>query len=124
MCTRDGSPLVPKSLKGAKEQDEEDEEAGSCDAQEAGPSTSVPAASAAAVAAPLPVAPPRAAPSERYASELEMLCSEFPSFDRELLKSLLEDQAGDVLDVRAMLRVRAWRDLNKGLIDLLAVHPS
>ena len=74
---------------------EERDEAGPSGVQTAGPSSSVAVAAA-----------PRPPPAEKYASELETLVSEFPGFDRELLKSLLEDQAGDVLDVRAMLRVR------------------
>jgi hypothetical protein len=50
-----------------------------------------------------------ALPKEKYGAELATLASEFPDFDRDLLKSLLEDQAGDLLDVRAMLRVRNRR---------------
>ena len=74
--------------------------------------SSAPSAVAHAVP-PSPCAAPSAAPpipplKEKYSAELATLTAEFPDFDRDLLKSLLEDQAGDLLDVRAMLRVRAY----------------
>ena len=53
-------------------------------------------------------AAPRAVPAEKYGADLEELCAEFPDFDRMLMEDMLEDQGGDVRDVRAMLRVGAW----------------
>ena len=106
-------PFFPKKIKkstfhlatGNDEQEmEERDEAGPSGVQTAGPSSSV-AVAPNVMTVPLAAAP-RPAPAEKYASEIETLVSEFPGFDRELLKGLLEDQAGDVLDVRAMLRVR------------------
>ena len=41
------------------------------------------------------------------AEEMETLCSDFPDYDKELLKGMLEDQAGDVMELRAVLRVSA-----------------
>ena len=32
--------------------------------------------------------------------------ADFPEYDEELLKCMLEDQSGDVLETRAVLRVR------------------
>ncbi|GAX84579.1 hypothetical protein CEUSTIGMA_g12000.t1 [Chlamydomonas eustigma] len=55
--------------------------------------------------APAPSQRIQSDPADKYAAELAMLTSEFPDFDRELIRSLLEDQAGDMLDVRAMLRM-------------------
>ena len=42
------------------------------------------------------------------AEELAALCSDFPEYDGELLKGMLEDQAGDVPELRAVLRVSAF----------------
>ncbi len=39
------------------------------------------------------------------AEEVTALVTDFPEYDEELLKSMLEDQAGDVLELRAVLRV-------------------
>lgn len=41
------------------------------------------------------------------AEELAALCSDFPEYDRELLQAMLEDQAGDAMELRAVLRVSA-----------------
>ena len=39
------------------------------------------------------------------AEEMAALVADFPEYDEELLKGMLEDQAGDVLELRAVLRV-------------------
>ena len=41
------------------------------------------------------------------AEEMAALVADFPEYDEELLKGMLEDQAGDVLELRAVLRVGA-----------------
>lgn len=50
-------------------------------------------------------AAPASRPSHQYSSELLLLHKEFPEFDESLVLGLLEDQGGDVLDVRHSLRV-------------------
>ena len=40
------------------------------------------------------------------AEEMAALVADFPEYDEELLKCMLEDQSGDVLETRAVLRVR------------------
>lgn len=44
------------------------------------------------------------------------LCTDFPEYDEELLKGMLEDQAGDVPELRAVLRVSANNSLNIPLL--------
>lgn len=39
------------------------------------------------------------------AEEMAALVADFPEYDEELLKLMLEDQVGDVLETRAVLRV-------------------
>ena len=62
-----------------------------------------------AKAAPVPSPPrPRLPPVqsvEKYASQIEMLREEFPCIDVSMIKCFLEDQEGDVKDVRYTLRV-------------------
>lgn len=62
-----------------------------------------------AKAAPAPSPPrPRPAPVqkvEKYASQIEMLREEFPGIDESMIKCFLEDQEGDLKDVRYTLRV-------------------
>lgn len=38
------------------------------------------------------------------AEELAALVADFPEYDEELLKGMVEDQGGDVLETRAVLR--------------------
>ena len=40
------------------------------------------------------------------AEKMAALVADFPEYDEELLKCMLEDQSGDVLETRAVLRVR------------------
>ena len=99
-----------------EDQEEEEEEgagpSGTAVASNAGfssaPSAAAPAAPPSLSAAPSAAAARELPLKEKYAAELATLTAEFPDFDRDLLKSLLEDQAGDLLDVRAMLRVRGY----------------
>tara|TARA_B100001094_G_C17725551_1_gene574068 strand:- start:392 stop:583 length:192 start_codon:yes stop_codon:yes gene_type:complete len=42
---------------------------------------------------------------EKYASQIEMLREEFPGIDESMIKCFLEDQEGDLKDVRYTLRV-------------------
>ena len=44
--------------------------------------------------------------ADNAAGEMSALVADFPEYDEELLKCMLEDQAGDVEEVRATLRVR------------------
>lgn len=41
----------------------------------------------------------------RWAKELDILADEQPNIDRSLIQSILEDQDGDVKEVRVMLKV-------------------
>ncbi len=50
------------------------------------------------------------------AEEMAALCTDFPEYDEELLKGMLEDQAGDVPELRAVLRVSANNSLNIPLL--------
>jgi hypothetical protein len=43
----------------------------------------------------------------RAAEEMAALAADFPEFDAALLAGMVEDQGGDVAEVRAGLRVRA-----------------
>lgn len=40
------------------------------------------------------------------AEEVAALEADFPEYDKELLAGMLEDQGGDALETRAVLRVR------------------
>ena len=61
----------------------------------AGPSTAIPA-------------PPAAAPAvneqAKRAATIDSLCQQFPTVDRGLIESIMEDQGNDVRDVVVMLR--------------------
>jgi len=70
-------------------------------ANAAGPSTGPSTSGAAAASVP---APAPAAAKDKYASELAALREDFPDFDEELIRGLLEDQGGDLQDVRVMLK--------------------
>ncbi|KAG1680327.1 hypothetical protein FOA52_015417 [Chlamydomonas sp. UWO 241] len=98
---------------GAEEGEDEDggdgEEERGCEGPSgsggAGPSGSaadVDSPPAAAVAVPAASAAPAPA-KERFADELASLADEFPGTDVGLLRMLLEDQAGDMADVRVMV---------------------
>ena len=41
------------------------------------------------------------------AEEMAALAADFPEYDEELLKGMVDDQGGDFLETRAVLRVRA-----------------
>ena len=56
-------------------------------------------------ASPRPTPPVAVQKAEKYANELEMLKGEFPSIDAMMIQCFLDDQEGDVKDVRYTLRV-------------------
>ena len=47
----------------------------------------------------------------RAAEEMAALAADFPEFDAALLAGMVEDQGGDVAEVRAGLRVRPQNPL-------------
>ncbi|MEW5310725.1 MAG: hypothetical protein WDW38_002493 [Sanguina aurantia] len=75
--------------------------AGSSAAQ---PSQPASAAVAAAAVAAVAVAAGPSKPTHQYSSELALLQKEYPEFDESLVLGLLEDQGGDLLDVRHSLK--------------------
>lgn len=71
---------------------------------------SAPAPSAPSAAASAPASVPASVP---HAKELEILASEFPDVDRSLIQIFLEDQGGDLLDVRAIIRKTLKKETTK-----------
>jgi len=70
----------------------------------AAPSAAVAVAAAAAAVAAAPSAAAPSAAAGRYASELAQLRAAYPDFDESLMLGMLEDQGGDIEEVRAYLR--------------------
>ena len=111
-------PAAPKSgAKGTKRKaaaEAEEEEARAeegVEKQAAAALELVPVPEEAAAAKPkanVKAASPPAVPAEKYRVELAELCAEFPDCDRRLMKEMVDDQGGDVRDVRAMMLVGAW----------------
>jgi hypothetical protein len=71
-------------------------------------------------AAPVPeslASPPRPLESaRRWALEVASLMGEFPDGDEGLVRGMLEDQGGDLADVRVMLRVRTCERLPRNWV--------
>ncbi|CAL5219145.1 g922 [Coccomyxa viridis] len=87
-----------------------EESAAAAEVDANGAHDAAPAAAVAAASQRQPAPASAAAPaatngaSAASAEEMAALCTDFPEYDEELLKGMLEDQAGDVPELRAVLR--------------------
>ena len=123
---RDMQTLIETLQQRAQEEDAQRAEAAGAEEEEGGQGAAAgpkkgaaPASKAASGSGSRQQSPPRKAPAAsprptppveeqkagKYANELEMLKEEFPSIDAGMIQCFLDDQEGDVKDVRYTLRV-------------------